>query len=199
MILALHSTAMANDYSITTNLVMKNRVPWRVAVFFIDNFIDEGQERTAAVGALIGYQSTSLVPHLIRLSKDGNPAVRMSTFWPLYKNGERKAAIQLLQKELADNNRAACLAFYHPHQFGKEFKLAISKDDTDFREVIISAATNQTQDPLVRIYAGIHLATIGENEIAAGVAEDILKKDKGLSQIRRLAEWCLELAGHKKP
>lgn len=209
-LVAFAMPAGANDYSLSTNLVMKGRVPWRVAVMLIENSITGLEERTRAVTSLVKYKSPGLVSHLKIYARDPDAPVRAASFWPLYKNGEREFAKEFLKKEIAGGNTATSAVFFTPNVYGSEYKLELSKDDADFKQLVEAIAKDKKFHPQIRIYAAIHLSQIQRKDVALSVAKEILggvSPDPNTKEyhdwpdgaqrnwhLRKTAEWCAKLA-----
>jgi len=202
-----NSPAKANDYSLATNIIMRKWVPWWIAVILIENNITRAEERTIAVQLLMQYKSKGLVSHLKTYSNDPIDSVRIATFWPLYKNGQREFAIALLNREIKNKNLSTVEVFCLPYEI---YKLKLSRNDLEFHQLVEQIAKDSKIDPWIRISTAIHLTQIGNNHIAGEIATKILmdippdpvEKDynswhhlsKMNSHLRKRAEWCLKLA-----
>ncbi len=200
----------ANDYASATNIVIRGWVPWRIAVFLINEHVAGVEERWRAVSSLVQYKSAGLVPYLKVYTNDPSGPVRVAAFWPLYKNGEQAFAIGMLRREIEKGNTSAVSAFFTPNTPGSEYKLELSRNDQEFKHFVEETAINKKIDLKIRIFAAIHLTQINKKEIAGRVAKEILAgiaPEPGIKNyndwpeasqndfhVRRHAEWCLHMS-----
>lgn len=204
---------MANDYTVYTNKICDGLVPWQKAIEWIDagdSFVPSGEERQQAISHLYLYRywDRRIVPHLIRYSNSSDPNIRVATFWPLYANGERKRARQLFETEARNNNQLVRFIFYMPLQGGTNYKLELTKGDTDFIKMVNETATDTTISPLIRIHAAYHLMAVGDTAVSVAIAKDILVTTSELSarfesggghtpeeqiagMAHKQAQWCI--------